>query len=565
MNAFFLALIGLAVLIVSTVLSRRTGIAAPLLLVLLGLAASAWPAFPTIQLEPEWILAGVLPPLLYSSSVRLPVIDLRRNLGMVSWLSVVVVVASAVVIGGVVHWLVPTIALPVAIALGAVVSPTDAVAATAIGKRLGLPHRLMSVLEGESLLNDASALVTLRTAVAAVAGSFSLFAAVGSFVYAVVVAVVIGFVVGWLGVRVRARLDDPVLNTTVSFAVPFVAFVPAEHFGASGVVSVVIAGLVTGHSGAKRLSAADRHTEQTNWATITFVLENGVFALMGLQLMPLIEATEGAGQIGVGSVLRLSAVVLLLMVVLRFAGVWLALVIGNLDRDRVSKGERQLAELEARIDAAEANSTDDSAKIAWFRRRLERSRADLDFMTNEPISASGGLALAWSGMRGVVTLAAAQTIPEGTPNREAVILVAFVVAVASLVIFGGTLPWLIRRLAFEGPTPEAQRAEFQRLMQSLLLAAVDEVGPIEDVRIDGEPLDPEVAEQVATRFGPMLSGAARGEPAPSRGVREQGEAVQRIYLKALRNALLSERSIGAYSTSALTLAENLLDRQERVL
>ena len=226
---------GLAVILSAAVLSRRTGVAAPLLLLGLGIAASYVPTMPEVEVDPELVLAGVLPPLLYASAVRMPIIDLRRNRWFISWLSVGLVITSAAIVGLVVHALFPQIPLALGVALGAVLSPTDAVAATAIGKRLGLPPRLMTVLEGESLVNDASALVLLRTALAAGAvGTFSLGETVLDFGGAVVGAVLVGLVVGWLTVRLRQRLNDPVLNTTISFAVPFLAFFPAEAIRASG-------------------------------------------------------------------------------------------------------------------------------------------------------------------------------------------------------------------------------------------------------------------------------------------------------------------------------------------
>ncbi|GAA3559697.1 hypothetical protein GCM10022235_29970 [Kribbella ginsengisoli] len=162
---------GLAIMITASVFARRTGVAAPLLLVGLGIGASYLPGTPVIHVEPELILAGVLPPLLYSSAVQLPVLDVRRNVSLIAWQSVVMVIVSALAIGALVHALFPEISFALGTALGAVVSPTDAVAATAIGHRIGLPPRLMTVLEGESLVNDASALVVLRTAIAAIAAS----------------------------------------------------------------------------------------------------------------------------------------------------------------------------------------------------------------------------------------------------------------------------------------------------------------------------------------------------------------------------------------------------------
>src|SRR5699024_4341374 len=227
-------------------------------------------------------------PLLYSSAVRLPVTDFRRNVRMIAWLSVVMVIVTAVVIGVVVHLVFPDISLPLGIALGAVVSPTDAVAATSIGKRLGLPHRLMTILEGESLVNDASALVVLRTALAAVAGAFSVWQAIGDFALAVLLAVLVGGAVGLVTVAIRSRIADPVVTTAISFGIPFVAYFVTEHLHASGVLAVVVAGLVVGHRGMKRLSVQDRQSEETNWATIQFLLENGVFGLMGLQLPELV-------------------------------------------------------------------------------------------------------------------------------------------------------------------------------------------------------------------------------------------------------------------------------------
>lgn len=178
-------------MIAASVFARRTGVAAPLLLVALGIGASYLPSTPAIHLEPEIILAGVLPPLLYASAVQLPVLDVRRNVGLIAWLSIVMVIVSALVVGALVHALFPSISFALATALGAVVSPTDAVAATAIGHRVGLPPRLMTVLEGESLVNDASALVVLRTAVAALAvtAHFSLGHIVLDFAWAVVGAI----------------------------------------------------------------------------------------------------------------------------------------------------------------------------------------------------------------------------------------------------------------------------------------------------------------------------------------------------------------------------------------
>nr|WP_235812694.1 cation:proton antiporter [Pseudoclavibacter helvolus] len=229
---------------------------------MLGVILSYVPGLPEIEIEPELILAVVLPPILYAAAVNVPVTDFRRNLRAITGLSVVLVVISAVVVGFLLTWLLPGLPLAAAIALGAVVSPPDAVAATSIGKRLGLPSKLVTVLEGEGLVNDATALVLLRSAVAAIAGSFSFVEIAGDFAFA---AIGIGVAVGLMTVGARSRINQP---TAISFVVPFLAFLPAESVHASGVLSVVVAGLVTGYKSARHLSAQDRISERMNWRTI---------------------------------------------------------------------------------------------------------------------------------------------------------------------------------------------------------------------------------------------------------------------------------------------------------
>src|SRR5689334_6817470 len=394
-------------MIAASVFARRTGVAAPLLLVALGIGASYLPGTPVIHIEPEIILAGVLPPLLYASAVQLPVLDVRRNFGLISWLSVVMVIASALVIGALVHALFPSISFALAVALGAVVSPTDAVAATAIGHRVGLPPRLMTVLEGESLVNDASALVVLRTALAALAVTthFSLGHTVLDFVWAVVGAILIGGLVGYLTVLLRQRLDDPVLNTTISFAVPFLAYFPAEEAHASGVLAVVIAGLLTGVLGSKRFSARDRQTQATTWTTISFVLESAVFLAMGYQLPGLVD--DARAETTTGEITGLVLIVVGLLVALRFLALaWPAL--GDLF-GREEQGDQmreRLDQFEEKLDAMRPADGREETRLSWARKRLARGRADIAFQEREPITTRGIVVIAWAGMRGVVTVAA---------------------------------------------------------------------------------------------------------------------------------------------------------------
>lgn len=279
----------LAVLVIVLVnrLAPKVGVATPLLLVLLGVGVSFVPAIPAITVEPEWILAGVLPPLLYATAVSLPAMDFRRDFRAIGGLSVFLVVISSLVLGVVLHALVPGISLSVGIALGAILSPTDAVA-TSIVRRLGVSPRIVTVLEGESLLNDATSLVLMRSAVAATAVSVPLWEVGTSFLRSVVVAVIIGVVVARAGLALRRWVDSPVLSTAVSFATPFLAFLPTEALDASGLVAVATAGLVTGHGAVTHLSPLDRRSEASNWRTVELLLEGGVFLVMGLELFGLV-------------------------------------------------------------------------------------------------------------------------------------------------------------------------------------------------------------------------------------------------------------------------------------
>ncbi|MEV8376039.1 sodium:proton antiporter [Kribbella sp. NPDC056861] len=555
---------GLAIMIAASVFARRTGVAAPLLLVGLGIGASYLPGTPTIELEPELVLAGVLPPLLYASAVQLPVLDVRRNLALIAWQSVVMVIVSALAIGALVHALFPAISFALATALGAVVSPTDAVAATAIGRRIGLPPRLMTVLEGESLVNDASALVVLRTAIAAIAASsgFSLGDTVLEFGWAVAGGVLIGGLVGWLTVLLRRRLDDPVLNTTISFAVPFLAYFPAEELHASGVLAVVIAGLLTGALGSKQFSARDRQTQATTWTTISFILESAVFLAMGYQLPEIVDAARA--ETTVGELTGLVLLVVGLLVVLRFAGLlWPALRERFGQRDRHEQTRVKLGQFEEKLDSMTPADQREENRVAWARRRLARGHADVEFEEREPITGRGYVVVGWAGMRGVVTVAAVQTIPAGTPHVDTVVLAAFLVALITLVLFGLTLPLVIAKLKLRSESAEDKRDSVQALLRRVGEDAIDTLGPLEEQTVGGEPLDPELVSTMKDRIVPRIVAASGQFRDTKPDSHEQILIVQRRYLDAMREALGTERSIGAYSSATYRQVEALLDTIEQ--
>lgn len=400
MELTLIAVVGVISIVAVAAFSDRLGLAAPLSLVVVGIALSFIPGMPHPMAEPEWILAGVLPPLLYSTAVNMPAHDFRRNFKAISGLAVVLVAVTTLGAGWLFHWLLPDLGWPTAFALGAVISPTDAVAATSVGKKLGLPSRLVTVLEGEGLVNDASALVLLRSAIAAIAGSVSVWGIAGDFLYAVVIAIAVGLVVGYVNVRIRALLDDTVLNTAISFVIPFIAFVPAEEFEASGVLAVVVAGLVTGHQSPRYLRAQDRIAEATNWRTLAFLLESAIFLLMGLGLKRLIDEVHDDG-LGAWRALTIGLVASALVIVVRMVFCWPLVEALRNDRKKAAQSVPKLEQIQARIDAAPADDERFGTKrFEHMKTRVTRVSADVQFQLNEALGWRGGVVLAWSGCAG---------------------------------------------------------------------------------------------------------------------------------------------------------------------
>lgn len=390
-------------------LSERVGVPAPLALIAVGVAASFVPAVPEVGLEPEVVLLGLLPPLLYAAALQTSLVDFNANRRSILLLSVGLVVFTTLGVAGVVHLLLPGVGWPAALAIGAVVAPPDAVAATAIGRRIGLPRRIVTILEGESLLNDATALVALRTAIAAGAAGVSAGGVALDFLVAAGGGALAGLVVYKVVALVRHRVEDPLLDTGVSFVTPFAAYLLAEEVHASGVISVVVAGLLLGHQAPVLQSAQSRISERMNWRAIAFVLENLVFLLIGLQAHRLL-ADVGDSGVPLARVAGLCTAVLVAVVVLRLAWVFPA------------------------------------------RYLLVRPGRDQHTGVTPPWTFT--FVLGWAGMRGVVTLAAAFVIPEETtPYREILLLVAFSVVAGTLFLQGLSLPWLARRLRVPSPDP----------------------------------------------------------------------------------------------------------------
>lgn len=562
MEPTLLGVIAVAVIVAAAVVGRKTGIASVLILLVVGIGVGYLPGFPRIELDPEWILAGVLPLLLYSSAVNVPFTDFRRNLRTITGLSVLLVVVTTLISGIILFFFLPGLGLPAALALGAVISPTDAVAATSIAKKLGLPARLVSVLEGESLVNDASALVLLRSAIAATAGTVSLWAIAGDFVYASLLAVAIGLVVGFVTVWIRARISEPVVTTTISFAIPFIAFIPAEHFGASGVIAVVTAGLVTGHRGASRFAANQRISDHTNWATVQFVLEHAVFLLMGLELHALIEDVAGEPG-GVPFALFLGLILTLVVVLVRFVFVIPQLaILRRWERKSVEASDRRIDGAREYLDASPAETEWQERRKSGLLRRLSKHEADAAFYRTEGLQWRESLVISWAGMRGVVTLAAAQSLPADTPFRSTLILVAFIVAVATLIGLGGTLPAVIRASKVAGDGKEARMLEVRNLLNAVNRAGVLMLDDAEKTTIDGQPASPELLNALRARY----TRPARTEVSDDQSAAIDARAQMRILDERMRDTaraeLLDARALGSYSSEAIAAVQRLLDIEE---
>ncbi len=423
--AFLLVLLAVAVLTITAV-AGRLDVPAPLVLIATGIGASFLPFVPEVRLGQEVVLLGLLPPLLYAAALQTSLIDFNANRRPILLLSVGLVLFTTAGVGLVVHWLVPGISWALALAIGAVVGPPDAVAATAISRRIGLPRRIVTILEGESLLNDATALVALRTALAASLGSVGI-AEVGlDFLIAagggVLVGLVIFAVVGWT----RRKVRDPRLDTAMSLVTPFAAYVAAEEVHASGVLAVVIAGLLLGHKAPVLQTAQSRIAERMNWRTIAYVLENAVFLLIGLQADWIIRDVS-ASDLGASRIMAVCGASLAAVIVLRM--LWV------------------------------------------FPARYLLVRPAPDARTGQAPPWTYTFLLGWAGMRGVVTLAAAFLIPEGTEDREVLLLIAFTVVAGTLFLQGLSLPWVARRLNVPAP----DRAE-DALARATLLHQASESG-----------------------------------------------------------------------------------------
>ncbi|WP_062287364.1 cation:proton antiporter [Demequina phytophila] len=530
-------------------IAPRVGVAAPLLLVLLGVGVSFIPGVPEIEIESEFILLGVIPPLLYSAAVALPATEFRRDFRAISGLSIVLVLLSALLMGLFFSAVIPGIGFAMGVALGAVVSPTDAVAVQII-RKMGVSPRIVTVLEAESMFNDATALVTMRTAVAAAGATMTLGEATWDFASAVVIAVIVGLVMGEASVRLRRLVPGAANSTAISFVAPFAAAVPAELLGASGLVAAVVAGLVTGYRAPLYLRPADRISERANWRTAELLLEGVVFLLLGLEVTTLVtDVQETHGSVWFALGLGLAALGLVLLIRIAYVA------------PVVMTAARRARRVRARHDRVEgmaerAETHPDPARREAVARRVEQHSAYADYLENRPLGWREGGVLVWAGMRGAITVAAAQSLPADTPLRSTLVLIAFVVAVGSLMAQGSTLPWITQRLGIAG---ESVHDERERTELRALLAGV----------ADTYLADGELRSRAGDEYSPDVLDAVRRAVVHARAEDEEtvGHGAQFLELRlaiieAQRERILEVRGMGTYGSEALGDAMRILDAEQ---
>jgi Na+/H+ antiporter len=492
-------------------LARRWNLPYAVILVLGGMALAFIPGLPTVVLDPQLALAFFLPPLLQASAWRTDWRAFRANLRPILLLAVGCVLFTTLAIAFVAKLLVPGMPWAAAIALGAIVAPPDAVAASAVLKRLPIPRRVVIILEGESLVNDATALVLYRFAIAAVAaGGVMLEEAAGSFVLVAAGGVALGWAVGWLADWSFRRLDDALLVTSVSFIACFGSFLAAEALHLSGVIAVVTTGLVLGQKQHRSITPEMRLVSRAVWNFTEFVLTSLVFILVGLQLRGILDRI---GDRGVAELLGLAVALSFALIVSRFVWVFPATYLPRL--------------------------------IPAVRRHEPRPRP------------GEVVVVAWAGMRGVVSLAAALALPLGFPERDLLVFLSFCAILATLVVQGTTLEWVIRRLRVEEKRPVGMprnEAVARRHVARATLAEVERRA--EDI------LEGAVARDLLDEYrekARVFHGVADG------GGQAELEARMRIRLAALREgrrALLDHHRDDGLSDETLAALEGEIDLEE---
>ncbi|MFF3059316.1 Na+/H+ antiporter [Streptomyces sp. NPDC057909] len=506
MDQMALLLLLLLGAVVTVPLGERLGLPAPVLMTLAGVAMAFIGFVPNVDIPPEIILPALLPPLLYASVQRTSWRQFAANRRPIFLLAVALVFVTTAAVAGVANAIVPGLPIAAAVALGALVAPPDPVAATAVAGSLGLPRRLVSVLEGEGLFNDVTAIVLYHVAIAAaVSGTFSLPHAFGLLVLSAVVAVAVGLALGWLTIKLMGLLGDATLQVGLTLLVPFVSYVLAEELQGSGVLAVLTTALFLAEHTADADDVLGRLTGRTFWEIVDTLVTGVAFGLIGLELRNVFGVSDGRAWQMTGWGLVIVAVVV---------------------------GVRLLWLLPA----------------TWLAKRLHSRR---DYSEELPAGWRETVVMWWAGMRGVATVALALAIPLKTddgkpfPGRDEIVFIAFAVIMATLVFQGLTLPWLVRKLRVRADT-DAEAALERDLAIRAAKAARQRLREIQEV----EEFPQEVVERllrlaydVGARISPEMVDEDRREAYAQRAERLGAVSrIQREMMSAARHAVLSARS-----------------------
>jgi CPA1 family monovalent cation:H+ antiporter len=528
--AFILAAV--AVIVALQFLADRTRLPAAALFTVAGLVYAVLPG-PNVSLDPHVILTFVIPPLIYSAALNSSLLAIRANLRIVISLSIGLVLATALVTGAGMALFVPGVGLAAGVALGAALSPTDPVAALAVGGRAGLPAKLITIIEGEGLLNDATALTLLQVAVAAqVSGSLSPGGAIGRFLLALIGGVAVGLVVAVGLAAIRQRLADPLADNAISLATPFVAFLPAEAIHGSGVLAVVVAGLWFSHRGPLVQGGEARLQSRAVWSFVEYLLEGFTFLLIGQQLPSVLRHLHLFASTSI-----LYAAVATVGGVILTRALWLA----------ISEG------LPARFHTRLGGDTRD-------RHRHLQGR-DL-------------VALSWSGTRGVITLAAIFSVPltvqggGAFPGRDLLLFCGYLVVVVTLVGQGSTYRLVIGRLAYAaGSKADAVMRNEARI--AAVRAALDRLDQVSrrSTTLSEDVITAlrETATRRLQRYTDRVERLSGEADEGLEGAYQAAARLRRVMIEAERQELLRWRDDGRLSDRNLRILQRELDHEEGLL
>jgi Na+/H+ antiporter len=532
MENFGIVIFIMTILIVLSVFADKIRLPYPILLVAVGLVIGFVPFLPELQLDPDIVFLVFLPPILYDAAFKTSWHDFRNEIRPISTLAVTLVLFTTVSVGVAAHYLIPGFSWPLAFVLGAIVSPPDAVAATNITKGLGLSRKVITIIEGESLLNDASALIAYRYAVATViSGTFVLWKAGLEFILVSAGGILVGLAVGFILVFAHRKIkDNPIVETSLTLLTPFVAYLLAERIHTSGVLAVVTAGLLISWRSREIFTYQTRLQTKVVWDTLIFLLNGVVFILIGLQLPLIIKNFEKnvlTDMIGYG--LLISLVTIIIRILWVFAGAY-----------------------HQHILQKKANQASDED-------------------SNEAVSWKNVLIVAWTGTRGVVSIATALALPltlkngDHFPQREVILFLAFIVILVTLVVQGLTLPLLIKGLKIK-PVLQVQKKEEKELRLLLTENILDYLNGEFPIELDQNVMD-QLRKRYEVNFNLLSSNKNRNK------VEKEEKVSQLIYKKHMitgqleiikyqRELLLKYQKEGTFNEDAISKAEAELDIEE---